>query len=217
MQARKDSREPLNKRPFDLQEAVVLLDVYLDMVKNGTSITKAAEKASVRLRSLAKRNGYVISDSYRSAGGLVNRLRSLEGLYERQESKSAPGTLMFADVVSLYKNNRARYEEILSTEKRVASQDGQSSGKKRAAHGKATTEERRKMNMAEIGNPAEQEFFQWLPTAVTPSALKDIQKSYAQINVLLIKARALTQTITSITSTDEVEFALCCTKKTFAK
>lgn len=216
MQARKDSREPLNKRPFDLQEAVVLLDVYLDMVKNGTSITKAAEKASVRLRSLAKRNGYVISDSYRSAGGLVNRLRSLEGLYERQESKSAPGTLMFADVVSLYKNNRARYEEILSTEKRVASQDGQSSGKKRAAHGKATTEERRKMNMAEIGNPAEQEFFQWLPTAVTPSALKDIQKSYAQINVLLIKARALTQTITSITSTDEVEFALCCTKKTFA-
>ena len=57
MQARKDSREPLNKRPFDLQEAVVLLDVYLDMVKNGTSIMKAAEKASVRLRNLAKRNG----------------------------------------------------------------------------------------------------------------------------------------------------------------
>ena len=75
MQARKDSREPLNKRPFDLQEAVVLLDVYLDMIKNGTSIMKAAEKASVRLRSLAKRNGYVISDSYRSAGGLVNLLR----------------------------------------------------------------------------------------------------------------------------------------------
>ena len=217
MQARKDSREPLNKRPFDLQEAVVLLDVYLDMVKNGTSITKAAEKASVRLRSLAKRNGYVISDSYRSTGGLVNRLRSLGGLYEGQESKSAPGTPMFAEVVSLYKNNRARYEEILSTEKSVTSQDGQSSGEKHAAHGKATTkEERRKMNMAEIGNPAEQEFFQWLPTAVTPSVLKDIQKSYAQINVLLIKARALIQMLTSVTSSDEVEFALRRTKKTFA-
>ena len=70
--------------------------------------------------------------------------------------------------------------------------------------------------MAEISNPAEQEFFQWLPTAVTPSVLKDIQKSYAQINVLLIKARALTQTLTSVTSTDEVEFALRRTKKTFA-
>ena len=77
MQERKDSREPLTKRPFDLQEAVVLLDAYLDREKNGTSITKAAEEASVRLRNLAKRNEYVISDSYRSAGGLVNRLRSL--------------------------------------------------------------------------------------------------------------------------------------------
>ena len=217
MQARKDSREPLNKRPFDLQEAIVLLDVYLDMVRNGTSITKASEKASVRLRNLAKRNGYVISDSYRSAGGLVNWLRSLGGLYEGQESKSAPGTPMFAEVVSLYRNSRARYEEILSTEKSVASQDGQNSGEQRAAYGKATAkEEWRKMSMAEIGIPAEQEFFQWLSTAVTSSVLKDIQKSYAQINVLLIKSRALTQTLTSVTSTDEVEFALRRTKKTFA-
>ena len=47
----------LIKRPFDLQEAVVLLDVYLSMVKNGVPITKAAEKASVRLRNLAKSSG----------------------------------------------------------------------------------------------------------------------------------------------------------------
>ena len=95
MQARKDSREPLNKRPFDLQEAVVLLDVYLDTVKNRTSITKAAEQASVRLRNLAKRNGYVISDSYRSAGGLVNRLRSLGGLYEGQDQNLLRERLCF--------------------------------------------------------------------------------------------------------------------------
>lgn len=39
----------LIKRPFDLQEAVVLLDVYLSMVKNGVPITMAAEKASVKI------------------------------------------------------------------------------------------------------------------------------------------------------------------------
>ena len=217
MQARKDSRKPLSKRPFDLQEAVVLLDVYLEIVKNGMPVTKAAEKASVRLRTLAKRNGYVISDSYRSAGGLVNRLRSLGGLYEGRESKSAPGTPMFAEVISLYKNNRARYEEILNTEKSAAYPKSQNSGKKRAAHGKATAkEEQRKMNMEEISNPAEQAFFQWLPTAVTPAVLKDIQKSYAQINALLIKSRALTQTLSNVTSTDEVESALRRTKKTFS-
>lgn len=217
MQTHKDSKEPLNKRPFDLQEAVILLDVYLSMVKNGASITKAAEKASVRLRNLAKKNGYVISDSYRSAGGLVNRLRSLGGLYEGQESKSAPGTPMFAEVVSLYKNNRARYEEILNTEKSVASQNGQKFGEQLAAYGEMKAkEEQRKTNMAKINNSAEQEFFQWLPNAVTTAVLKDIQKSYGQINALLIKTRAFSQTLTGVTSIDEVKFALHRTKKTFA-
>ena len=217
MQACKDSGEALNKRLFDLQEAVVLLDVYLSMVKNGISITKAAEKASVRLRNLAKRNGHVISDSYRSAGGLVKRLRSLGGLYEGQESKSAPGTHMFAEVVSLYKNNRDHYEEILNAEKSAESKDAHNPSEQRAAHGKAKAkEERWKMNMEEKNNPAEQEFFQWLPNSVTPSVLKDIQKSYAQINALLIKAQALAQTLTSVTSIDEVESALRHTKKTFA-
>ena len=217
MQASKDSGAPLNKRPFDLQEAVVLLDVYLSLVKNGTSITKAAEEASVRLRNLAKRNGYVISDSYRSAGGLVNRLRSLGSLYEGRESKSAPGTPIFAEAVSLYKNDSVRYEEILSTEKISTSQNTQNSCERLAPD--IDTEamaERRVKDLAETINPAEQKFFQWLANAVTPTILKDIRKSYAQINFLLIKSRVLSQALTGITSTGEVEFALHRTKKIFA-
>lgn len=206
----------LIKRPFDLQEAVVLLDVYLSMVKNGVPITKAAEKASVRLRNLAKSNGYAVSDSYRSAGGLVNRLRSLGGLYEGQESKSAPGTAMFAEAVSLYKNDRARYEEILSTEKETSQAticDEQSPDTQRKTE---IREKRRSGQMAENQNAAGQDFFQWLPTAVTTSVLADIQKSYAQINVLLIKSKALSQPLTDVTSVDEVEFALQSTKRIFA-
>lgn len=70
--------------------------------------------------------------------------------------------------------------------------------------------------MAENQNAAEQDFFQWLPTAVNDSVLADIKKSYAQINVLLIKSKALSQTLTDVTSVDEVEFALHRTKRTFA-
>ena len=206
----------LIKRPFDLQEAVVLLDVYLSMVKNGVPITMAAEKASVRLRNLAKSNGYIVSDSYRSSGGLVNRLRSLGGLYEGQESKSAPGTAKFAEAISLYNNERARYEEILSTEKeasQVTICDEQSLDTQRNTE---VREKRRSGQMAENQNAAEQDFFQWLPTAVNDSVLADIKKSYAQINVLLIKSKALSQTLTDVTSVDEVEFALHRTKRTFA-
>lgn len=206
----------LIKRPFDLQEAVVLLDVYLSMVKNGVPITMAAEKASVRLRNLAKSNGYVVSDSYRSSGGLVNRLRSLGDLYEGQESKSAPGTAKFAEAISLYNNDRARYEEILSTEKEASQAticDEQSHDTQRNTE---VREKRRSGQMAENQNAAEQDFFQWLPTAVNASVLADIKKSYAQINVLLIKSKALSQTLTDVTSVDEVEFALHRTKRTFA-
>lgn len=211
-----NSGEFLIKRPFDLQEAVVLLDVYLSVVKNGVPITKAAEKASVRLRNLARSNGYAVSDSYRSAGGLVNRLRSLGGLYEGKESKSAPGTVMFAEAVSLYKNDRARYEEILSTEKEALQAticDEQSPDTQRKTE---VREKQRSGQMAENQNAAEQDFFQWLPTAVTASVLADIKKSYAQINVLLIKSKALSQTLKDVTSVDEVEFALHRTKRTFA-
>lgn len=197
----------LIKRPFDLQEAVVLLDLYLSMVKNGVPITKAAEKASVSLRNLAKSNGYAVSDSYRSASGLVNRLRSLGGLYEGQESKSAPGTAMFTEAISLYKNDRARYEKILSAAKEVSLDticDEQS------------PDTRRSGQMAKNQNAAEQDFFLWLSTAVATSVLADIKKSYVQINVLLIKSKALSQALTDVTSVDEVEFALRCAKRTFA-
>lgn len=188
----------LIKRPFDLYEAVVLLDVYLSMVKKGMPITKAAETASVRLRSLAMSKGHVVSDSYRSAGGLVNRLRSLGSLFEGKESKSAPGTAVFAEVVSLYSNNRIRYEEILDATR------------------KAETTERRSSQMVEIDNASGLDFFQWLPSAVTASVLADIKKSYAQINVLLIKSKALPQNLTDITSVEQVEFALRRAKHTFA-
>lgn len=206
----------LIKRPFDLQEAVVLLDVYLGVVKNGVPITKAAEKASVRLRNLAKRNGYAVSDGYRSAGGLVNRLRSLGGLYEGQESKSAPGTAMFAEAISLYNNDRARYEKILSTEKEISQAtiyDEQSPDTQRKTE---VREKRRVSQMADNQNDAGQDFFQWLPTAMTASVLSDIKKSYAQINVMLIKSKVLSQPLTDITSVDEVKFALQHTKRIFA-
>lgn len=55
MGARTNAGAPVIKRPFDLQEAVILLDVYLNsMIENGESVTKAAEIASVRLRTWQK-------------------------------------------------------------------------------------------------------------------------------------------------------------------
>ena len=72
----------INRKPFDLQEAVILLDVYLLEMKNNISRTEASGIASDRLRNLAVKRGLVISDSFRSPMGLQNRLRSIEGIYK---------------------------------------------------------------------------------------------------------------------------------------
>ena len=53
-------------KPFDMQEAIVLLDVYLHTVEKGSTLMEAAKIASKRLRALAKANKLIISDDFRS-------------------------------------------------------------------------------------------------------------------------------------------------------
>ena len=107
----KDGQSLLIRKPFDLQEAVVLLDIYLSVVKKGGTLTQASGIASARLRNLAVKNGYKISGSFRSPQGLLNRLRSIGALYECTEAKGAPGTVIFAEAVALYKKERILYKE----------------------------------------------------------------------------------------------------------
>ena len=55
----KESKESkiVFRKPFDLQEAVILLDVYLTFNKKGASTNAAAKIASQRLRALAVSRG----------------------------------------------------------------------------------------------------------------------------------------------------------------
>ena len=47
----------ISRKPFDLQEAVVLLDVFLSAKKKNVTNKQAVEEASVKLRALAERHG----------------------------------------------------------------------------------------------------------------------------------------------------------------
>lgn len=103
----------VDRKSVDIQEAVILLDVYLREKKNNLSRTEAAQIASQRLRALAVRRGMEVSDLFRSPTGLQNRLRSIAGLCEGTESVSAPGTEAFREAVDLYKNDRQQFQRIL--------------------------------------------------------------------------------------------------------
>lgn len=106
--------EIVSRKAFDLQEAVVLLDVYLSIRRKGVANAEAAEIASQRLRSLARKRGMAIDDAFRSAMGLQNRLRSIGCLFEGTESASAPGTQVFREAVDLYRTDRQQYKRLLA-------------------------------------------------------------------------------------------------------
>lgn len=72
-----DKDSIIDRKPFDIQEAVILLDVYLFEKNNRLKRTEAARIASERLRNFAVKRGMTVSDSFRSPMGLQNRLRSI--------------------------------------------------------------------------------------------------------------------------------------------
>ena len=110
----KKKENAVERKPFDLQEAVILLDVYLTEKKNNLTRTEAAAIASTRLRRFAERRGMIITDSFRSPMGLQNRIRSIAGIFEGNESISAPGTEVFGIAVKLYRDNNQVFQQLLS-------------------------------------------------------------------------------------------------------
>lgn len=192
-------------KPFDTQEAIVLLDVYLHTVEKGSTLMEAAKIASERLRALAKANKLIVSDDFRSPQGLMNRLRSLGAIYKGTESKSAPATAAFSEAVALYRNDHQKYERILATEKRsiVLSVPQSASGKEDAS----VTDLVRKPNRA---------FIEWLSSVLPPSEAQELQKLFSMINTLLLKNRLLRQPLTSIADPSEIEAVIRNVRKAFA-
>lgn len=287
------SNNVVSRKPFDLQEAVVLLDVYLSIKNKGATNAKSAEIASRRLRYLARKRGMVIDDAFRSSIGLQNRLRSIENIYEGRESFSAPGTQVFREAVALYRSDRTEYQRFLDdanvsginiepvknkrnrlnktkfvrtrndqifkdkygtafsnvyyalkdssncntsgvtatelfvmmdrTTKRkdiaVILEGASWSRKVSNAHylffGKEQ-EERNQKQMEEKIRTAEQDFFSWLSSTMSLSALEEIKSSYRTISTMLVQKKILSHSLIATTQIGLVENALRLSKKAFA-
>lgn len=207
---KKQDLEIVRRKPFDLQEAVMLLDVYLSCNKKCVSITEAAEEASQRLRALAFKRGMVIDDSFRSATGVQGRLRSIGNIFEGKESHSAPGTQVFREAVDLFNNDKVRYRELFKIDSLSNASIKQAPDRLKKDH-----EERKQNQMEDSIKTTEQEFFAWLPSVASPSAFEEIKKSYRTIGVILVQKKVLSQSLFSISKTEQVEDALKLSQKVF--
>ena len=173
------------RKPFDLQEAVVLLADYLRGAQERKSYWDIAEVASEHLRNLAQERGLIIDDSFRSPVGLQNRIRSIAHIYEGTESASAPATKVFQEAVSLYKTDRMKFDYIVS-----------------ASNVFRRENEQKNMN---VQTNFEQSFFSWLRNESTPQICDEVQRFYPSINTMLMQKRALKQPLLQTTQAEQIE------------
>jgi hypothetical protein len=107
--------------PFTEYEAVLLLDAYLRTMSGMSSQRNAVKNCSKALRQMAINRGSEIEDAYRNTGGISFQMASMESAY-RGETIIKPATKLFAETVSLYRNDHEKYEEILK-EARLMAED----------------------------------------------------------------------------------------------
>ena len=288
----KQNKDVVRRKPFDIQEAVILLDVYISYIEKGATNIDASEVASNRLRSLALSRGMNIDISFRSVAGIQNRLRSIGYIFNGKEPASNQGSQVFREAVYLYNNDFEHFRDLLRGDlsnrdtltkrkrspsfhktkfvktrkdqnikakygdgfknvyyalKRFSNKKASgltatdlflSIGKKvkrkdiisileEASWSKRITknhyvffnkelEERKKKQMDDLMKATEQDFFSWLPSAVSPSDEREIKKTYLAICTMLVKKKAIPQPLFAITKIGQAKDALSLSKKIFS-
>ena len=93
-------------------EAAILLDGYLETIKKLSPKMQIIKRVSDDLRRMALNSGIVIDDVYRNTNGISFQMQSMDSAYQGKTIMK-PATQLFADIVSLYKDDYAGYEKLL--------------------------------------------------------------------------------------------------------
>ncbi|MCI6581572.1 MAG: hypothetical protein MSH15_06305 [Oscillospiraceae bacterium] len=106
-------RQPL----WSIYEAVILLDGYLESLKKEQPRLRIIKRISRDLRQMAINQGMKIDEVYRNKNGISYQLQSMESAYQGHKVY-VRATNLFVDTVSVYNNDRNKYNELLETAKK---------------------------------------------------------------------------------------------------
>ena len=106
-----------NKQPkWDIYEAVILLDGYLEWLNTNQPKTKIIKQISADLRRMATNRGTEIDDIYRNENGISYQIQSIDSAYKGKKVY-VPATRLFEETIELYRTDAERYIEILEEAK----------------------------------------------------------------------------------------------------
>lgn len=102
-----------SRRPFDLDESVILLNALMEGRNQNIATVQIARSVSLQLRTMAINKGLIIGDSYRSCEGIKGRLRCIEAALN---GRSLPGSSIpqvFSDAITLYRSHPSEFNKVL--------------------------------------------------------------------------------------------------------
>ncbi len=106
--------------PFTEHEAALLLDAYLKTLSGEKGRMESVRECSAQLRRMATNAGTAIDQVYRNVNGISFQMASMESAYQGH-TVMKPATRLFTEMVSLYRNDAARYQQLLKEAKTMAS------------------------------------------------------------------------------------------------
>ena len=105
--------------PFSEHEAAILLDAYLKTLSGEMGRMESVRECSTQLHQMAINAGTEIDDIYRNVNGISLQMASMESSYKGYTIMK-PATRLFTEMVFLYRNNAARYQQLLKEAKSMA-------------------------------------------------------------------------------------------------
>lgn len=106
--------------PFTEYEAALLLDAYLKTLSGEKGRMESVRDCSIQLRQMALNAGSEIDDICRNVNGISFQMASMESAYQGHTIMK-PATRLFTEIVLLYRNDVARYQQLLKEAKGMAS------------------------------------------------------------------------------------------------
>lgn len=106
--------------PFTEYEAALLLDAYLKTLSGEKGRMESVRDCSMQLRQMALNAGSEMDDICRNVNGISFQMASMESAYQGHTIMK-PATRLFTEIVLLYRNDVARYQQLLKEAKGMAS------------------------------------------------------------------------------------------------
>ena len=107
-----------HQRLWNKYEVALLIECYINVTEKGCNMEDELNRLSIALRQMALNDGFEIDEVYRNLNGMHWQYIRIKSVFE-SDMRDEKISQLFVEMVELYKNNRAAFQEILREARRL--------------------------------------------------------------------------------------------------